>query len=358
MRENIVNSSDFKKRYYGIDVLRLLLMYAVVIIHILGHGGILESVEIGDSSMKYNMYYLIKVIVTCSVDCYALISGFVSSNKETQNYSKIIVRWAQVVFYSFVLSLVLAVFGMAEIKSGKTLIRLVFPVTGGGYWYFTCFFALFFLQPYINRMLNSLCDKELKKLFGVLLILFSFQSVVTDPYHMNVGFSAAWIIVLYILGNIMRRINLLKRIKCGYLCLLFVTSVMISWLPIVAFRNTTFTSCLSPTMVFQGMVLIELFSRLQKVPAFLTKISSLAFGVYLFHENNYVRTLIVKDKFLFVKDLNLIQGYFVVLGSALLIFFIGLFIDEFRTALFRTINMEGISNSFCKWIQRKWEKDM
>ena len=85
-------------RYSGIDLLRLILMYMVVLIHILGHGGILGAVENGGNNLRYDVYYLIKVIVTPAVDGYALISGFISSNKEKQNYSKIFVRWSQVVF--------------------------------------------------------------------------------------------------------------------------------------------------------------------------------------------------------------------------------------------------------------------
>lgn len=132
MESSLVGKFDSKERFCGIDLLRLLLMYMVVLIHILGHGGILEAVENGDSNLKYSTYYLVKVIVTCSVDCYALISGFVSSNRETQNYTKIINRWIQVVFYSFGLSLILAIFGMVKIRSIKTAIRLLLPVTGGG----------------------------------------------------------------------------------------------------------------------------------------------------------------------------------------------------------------------------------
>lgn len=349
----MIKKVDFRERLCGIDLLRLILMYMVVLIHILGHGGILEAVENSDDNLKYSVYYLIKVIVTCSVDCYALISGFVSSNRETQNYSKIINRWLQVVFYSLGLSLILAALGFVEIKSFKTVIRLLIPVTGGEYWYFTCFFALFFMQPYINKMLNSLHAENQKKMFWILMVLFSFQGVLTDPYHMNAGFSAAWITVLYILGNLMRRIDLFGKIRCKYLGIIFLMTVLVSWIPIVFLRKTIFTSCLSPTMVLQSMMLIEIFSKLKSAPDFLIKISSLSFGVYLFHENNYVRELIIKSKFVFVKDLNLIQGGFVLFGTALLIFIIGLIVDEIRTLLFELINIERISEDFFKLIRER-----
>lgn len=185
------------------------------------------------------------------------------------------------------------------------------------------------------------------------MVLFSFQGVLTDPYHMNAGFSAAWITVLYILGNLMRRIDLFGKIRCIYLGIIFLVAVLVSWIPIVFLRKTIFTSCLSPTMVLQSMMLIEIFSKLKRAPDFLIKISSLSFGVYLFHENNYVRELIIKNKFVFVKDLNLIQGCLVLFGTALLIFIIGLIVDEIRAVLFELINIERVSKVFCELVQKK-----
>ena len=64
------------KRNYGIDALRIVSMFMIVILHTLGHGGILSSVSI--FSGKY-----------CAVNCYALISGYVGINSKYR-YSKII----------------------------------------------------------------------------------------------------------------------------------------------------------------------------------------------------------------------------------------------------------------------------
>ena len=93
--------------------------------------------------MRYDVYYLIKVIVTPAVDGYALISGFISSNKEKQNYSKIFVRWSQVVFYSLGLSLVLEIFGIVKLNSIKSIIRLSVPIMGG-ILVFCLFFCIIF----------------------------------------------------------------------------------------------------------------------------------------------------------------------------------------------------------------------
>lgn len=212
------------------------------------------------------------------------------------------------------------------------------------------------MQPYINKMLNSLCEIEKRRLFLILFMLFSVQSVITDPYHMNAGFSVAWITVLYILGNLMNRLKLFEKFKLRHLWIMYFMAVIVSWIPIICFRKTVFTSCLSPTIVIQGMVLVEVFSRISKVPSFITKASPLAFGVYLFHENNYIRKIIISDKFAFINNYNLIKGCLALFGYAFLIFVLGLFIDNLRGILFKLIKIEDFSNSFCKYILEKGRK--
>ena len=66
------------KRNYGIDLLRMILMLMVVILHVLGHGGVLDATT--PLSAKYCVSWLIESFAYCAVNCYALISGYVYFN--------------------------------------------------------------------------------------------------------------------------------------------------------------------------------------------------------------------------------------------------------------------------------------
>ena len=87
-----------KDRNYGIDLLRLVLMYMVCILHVLGHGGVLNAVTPGTA--KYIVYWLLEIISYCAVDAFALISGYTSKLQPHQKYDKIVNMWFQVFFYS------------------------------------------------------------------------------------------------------------------------------------------------------------------------------------------------------------------------------------------------------------------
>ena len=88
-----------ENRNYGIDALRLFSMFLVVILHVLGRGGILGATNGG----KLFVCMILETAAFCSVDCFALISGYVSYSGEEKpfRYSKYIHLWLQVVFYSF-----------------------------------------------------------------------------------------------------------------------------------------------------------------------------------------------------------------------------------------------------------------
>ena len=61
------------KRNYGIDALRLISMFMVVVLHVLGQGGVLKAAKNG----QYIISWLLEIIAYCAVNCYAIISGYV-----------------------------------------------------------------------------------------------------------------------------------------------------------------------------------------------------------------------------------------------------------------------------------------
>ena len=68
------------ERKYGIDLLRMIAMFMVVILHVLGQGGILNTVS--SLSLNYEIAWFLEISAYCAVNCYALISGYVGINSK------------------------------------------------------------------------------------------------------------------------------------------------------------------------------------------------------------------------------------------------------------------------------------
>ena len=94
------------KRNTGIDFLRILAMFYVVMLHTLGHGGILGSLSAQNQS--YNIVWFLEIWAYSAVDIFALISGFVGYREEEKpiKYSSYILLWVQAIFYGVVSALI------------------------------------------------------------------------------------------------------------------------------------------------------------------------------------------------------------------------------------------------------------
>lgn len=156
-----------KTRNYGIDFLRMISMIMIVMLHTLGHGGILRSVSF--LSVHYQIAWLLEVIAFGAVNTYAMISGFVSVDSHFK-ISNILILWLQVLFYGILINTVFF-FLLPESRNTSGWIQALFPVTRKEYWYFTAYAGVFFLSPFINQMFRNLSEKQIK-LYSVLLLSY------------------------------------------------------------------------------------------------------------------------------------------------------------------------------------------
>lgn len=198
------------ERNYGIDLLRLVLMFMVCMLHTLGQGGILNASELG--SLNFKVFWLLEILSYCAVDGFAIISGYIAIDKP-RKYNKIVDMWFQAFFYSFVVTLILTIVGVNSSWGKLDIIKCAFPVVFGKFWYFTAFFALFFAIPLLNKFIFAIDDKTSKKSFLILIFLFSIMGVIGDPFKSQNGYSAIWLIFLYCVGALAKKIKLFKKEK-------------------------------------------------------------------------------------------------------------------------------------------------
>ena len=93
-----------KQRNYGVDLLRIVSMFMIVMLHFLGHGGLLSSVEEGTAN--YRAAWFLETIAYSGVATFASISGYVGWNPMKQEKNRalgFIQLWMQVVFYSLII---------------------------------------------------------------------------------------------------------------------------------------------------------------------------------------------------------------------------------------------------------------
>ncbi len=327
-----------EERNYGIDLLRLVLMYMVCIIHVLGQGGILGNLTRG--TVDHAVYWFFQSIVCCAVNGFALITGYTATNRE-QKYEKIANMWFQVFFYSFILTALLKVCGLADVGS-KTLIKQLLPVTFDTHWYFTAYVGLFFAMPLLNTFIFSVSPFKAKCTLIIMFVLFCILGMIKDSFRTEYGYSMLWLVVLYVFGALAKRIHLFENLKTSRLLLIIIVSVLIN-LSVVVFtglgRQTKFTS---PTALCIALILVVLFTRIrmpEKAIRIINHTSKWAFGVYLFQVNYVIWNQVLFNRFSsFTEKSPFIGGLYVMIASGA-VFLIGLFTEALRSFLHQRLQI-------------------
>ena len=372
--ENVITNNgnllgQTKERNYGIDLLRIVSMFLVCILHVLGHGGILNNTT--ENTVNYNVAWIMNISAYCAVNCYALISGYVGI-KSKFKFSNIVNLWLQVVFYS---GLITVGFGIFKLNlHWSDVVEAFLPVLGQRYWYFTAYFGLFFFMPIFNLAINNLNKNVIRACLIILLFLFCFYSLdFGDNFVLKRGFSLLWLAMLYLVGGYISKYDPLRKIKSHQLVLIVFICILLTWVPrfiietfhdrvgifqkLYGFKDDLILY-VSPTITLIAIALLELFSRfkINKIKGVITFFASTSFGVYLIHDNNSVRGTLMINRFAEFASYNPVLMVLAVLGVALGIYLVCSLIDYLRILLFKALKVKiltqklenKIKNKFCK----------
>ena len=176
-----------REKNYGIDVLRMLSMFMVVIIHILNSGVINAPSRF---TSQYESGWLLEIAAFCAVDIYALISGYVWVYTKYR-YRNIIELWLQVLFYTVSITVLFWIFVPSSVSATECM-KAIFPVMFNQYWYFSSYVALFLFIPLLNVILEKMEKRNLKYCIGMILLFFGCIQTLfySDVFGTNGGYRA------------------------------------------------------------------------------------------------------------------------------------------------------------------------
>ena len=357
-----------KSRNYGIDLLRIFSMFLIVILHTLGHGGILGSVEI--HSGKYWGLWLTEISAYCAVDCFALISGYVMW-KSSFKLEKISELWMQVLFYSVVLTGFVFYINPA-VRSTDNVLTAIFPITRGQWWYLSSYFGMYLLGPVMNSAICNLSRSSLKKvLLGVFVMMSVLPTVLTpyDPYTLGAGLSTIWLCILYLFGAYIGKYQIGLNLSCVKLGAFSISMILFTFgfKMIVEMKlggnfanigdGNMLVNYTSPTILLTAISLVILSSKLKlgdHAVRFIKLVSPLTLGVYMIHDHPLIRNEFMAGSSVRFLESNAFVMEFKVLVFAGAVFVLCLVIEFGRSKLFRILRVRGLCRRAVNCIERKF----
>ena len=285
------------RRNSSIELLRILSMLGVVILHYnnAGMGGGLGYVRPGSINEGY--LFLSEAISINAVDVFILISAFFLSKSYNRKKRKIVELLIQVsVFRAGYYLLTVIQTGVFSIKE---LINAILPVN-----YFIILYAvLYFISPYINRMLDSLSDVDTKRFIIRLFLIFSVWAILVDYLQKDFNFSLdglspiglggsdnGYTIVnfalVYIIGYGVRRFSesISKKKTMLFLSLSIIFIFMISMIErkenVSAYITWNYNN---PLIIIASACIVIAFAKMSFYSRIVNELSKAAFTCFLIH---------------------------------------------------------------------------
>ena len=358
-----------KERNYGIDLLRVISMFMVVLLHLNKFSDLLKNYEA--NTIGYIGVWALEAFAICAVNVYAMISGYVLLNSKFK-LKRLLQLYLEVLFFSLISYVLMAVikdrfFGFKDFIKGLVFIL---PLSGEPFWYFKAYFLLFFVFPLLNILAKNMNKRQFILLFIVVTVCVSFIAHYAYDFGFNAGYSFIWLVVMYLLGAYFKKYGLLKTSGRKNILLYVLFSVIILLILIInnalppiqvstegntldlKYDSYAYTSVF---VVFQSIFLFNAFAKIKLrndgVKKITLKLSQLTFGIYVVHCSLYGRALL---KFAsFIGDLSPWLTVPLIFGLAIAYFAGFALIAYLKQLLFKYAKIDDITFKVGDFIQNK-----
>lgn len=362
-------------RESNFELLRIVSMLFIILWHIIVHGRVMVNC-INPAIHTYLEF--IKFILVVHVNSFIVVMGYFQS-KSKFRLSKLFSLMLQVSFYSLVIYLIFVLLGFVSEYNFVSFFLKILPSSIGDYWFIASYIIVYIFSDYINKFIDKLDRLEYKNLLLLSFVIFSIVPFLTGSLVLdNNGYNFYHFIFLYLLGGYLRRFPLrdsyyFKRFSSnGYRMFMIFSFFMMALFNYLLYyfagqvsgygnffgefmgRILKDNPCYSiPFVIIQTICYFEIFRSISFRSKLVNFISSCVFGVYLIHDNTYVRGVIYK---ILGVDTSFYFGYkkfFYLFVVMFVIFILCLLIELLRKFLFYLVSkigfVKGAINSVKKW---------
>lgn len=281
-------------------------MLMIVVSHYFANGVPMNTLPLGPTRYFSELMCIGKI----GVVIFMLISGyFLGVSKSRLKASRVLRLLLQVVFYSMGIYLIFAAIGKTPITSDNIIVSLT-PISHKTYWFVTVYVLIYLFHPFINRFLDTLDRREYLRFIVLSVIAFTVVRTITLS-DLHAGEAGAFLLY-YAIGRYLRlyKDNFFS-IRKNRIISLFI-SIMIVTLSTILFDQQGIYSfagaeglsnhfLVSNGSLFVLIIGVCIFCAIGYAKEFKNNfvnfLASLTFGIYLIHDNHYVRSVLWTDIF-------------------------------------------------------------
>ena len=342
------------KRLNNFEALRLLAMFMVITLHYLSKGCLLTSPSEKFTTASYVAWF-VEAFAIVAVNVYVLITGYFmcESNMKPKRLIEIL---CQVLWYTILIPVILALFGVVKLGSFSLydFLHFVFPVHMKHYWFVTAYVILMLLVPFLNAGIGQMNQKQLAISTALLTAYQTLPKSILPVKFTDdeMGNHVLWLVCLYLIAAYIRKygISFFSGLKKSLVC--YVTGAICIFASLLVMRAVYFKlDAFGESLnfgyhynhilcLFASVALFYVFKHWEfkdgVVSRIVGKAAPYAFGVYLIHEHLLVRELWPKWMNVMPTE-NIVLFLFGLIWKVSLVLVIGLILDWLRALVFKGI---------------------
>ena len=283
-------------------------------------------------------------------DIFVFLAGYFLVESRCIKWRRLINLWAEVFFYSVLIFMLFVFSGMAEF-SVKDMIQAIFPIVTSSNWFASYYFGLYLIHPFLNDVLHDLKRENYIKLVFILLLCWSVTILANADIKLR---NIMNFVCLYCIAGYVRL--WCSKLKGKKYILLGIGFMLMNYFMLRIFSSSfnVGQKSLYPVVYFNSLVGIFIilaalcmligFNSL-KIPhsKIINLLASATFGVYLIHDNNFVRPFLWHKVFMNASFQN--SPYLIPysIGVILLVYVVCTLIELTRSRIFKMLSSGYLS---------------
>lgn len=349
MDESIENKIDKSKtmRMSNFELLRIICMIFIITHHFAVHTYLSLSTPI----FNFRVMNALTIGGKLGVNIYILISGYflINSNFKIKKLIKLIL---EIIFYTVLIYTILSLLGYARFDI-TTFVRQFFPIYKSQYWFMTYYIILYLLSPFLNKLLKNCNFKEFIILISILLI-YQLDTPLSSP-SFNMG-ELIWFITLYSIAAFIR-LHPNKYMNKTIVWILSFTVTFGLMFYFYTFHREYIWGMTNLVCLIASVSLFLVFRNINiKNNKIINLISSTTLGIYLIHDNVYIRENLWNNWF-DVDKYALNDNFIIFAIITIMIVFIGCSIIDFIRKIFEKLILDKLIVNIEEKYIKKYDLD-
>ena len=304
--------TGIKMRNSNFELMRINSMLFIILFHVILHGKVIENCN---NVFLKEMFVFIKLFTLVHVNSFILLTGYFQ-NTSSFKIHKLFKIIFQLFFYSILIYVILILFKVIPFDK-EELVKTLLPsnILFNSYWFIKYYIFLLFVSPFLNIGLKNYTKKQFSRLLIVLSFIFALIPMVLGytSFETN-GFSFYQFIYMYLIGMYLRKYPLkesywMRRFSTNayrlVLLLIIISTCFGGYLLYKTFEQLKHINSIldfysinisanvfcynSILVVIQSIAYFCLFESLNLKNKFINIISSSTIGIYLIHDNSFIR---------------------------------------------------------------------